>query len=90
MRFAASILAFAVLLCGRTTSAASAEELEALALLLAMRGHPCARALDYRRQDGTLEVICIEHRGGTRRVLYVVDARSRRIFRPGLSLILAN
>lgn len=51
----------------------------AVAALINLNGHLCAKPVDVRPltvKQGTFEVTCIEYRGGSGKVRYLVDASS--------------
>ena len=49
---------------------------EAIATLINLNGHLCARVVDMQQlqvRPNTFEVTCVEYRGGSGRVRYIVD-----------------
>lgn len=68
----------------RTAQAASPEELkEMVATIINLNGHLCAKVTEIRplQIKDTYEVTCIEYRGGSGTVRYILDALKGTAFR---------
>jgi hypothetical protein len=63
-------------LCFSSPSVAKDKLLEEVATIINLNGHLCAEVTDVRplEQANTYEVTCIEYRGGSGKVRYILDA----------------
>ncbi|MCL4069329.1 hypothetical protein M3484_22480 [Pseudomonas sp. GX19020] len=61
------------------------ELLEQVATVINLNGHLCARVTDVRplEQSNTYEVTCIEYRGGSGTVRYIMNAATGVAFKAG-------
>lgn len=76
----------AVLALNTVTIPAYAGDIEEqIATVLNLNGHLCATVTDVRplRQADTYEVTCIEYRGGTGKVRYILQARTGIAYKAG-------
>jgi hypothetical protein len=74
-----------MLLTAPVFGATDAELKEMTATILNLGGHLCARVVEIRplKLDGQFEVTCIEYRGGSGQVRYILDARAGTAFKAG-------
>jgi hypothetical protein len=81
----AATATFLFFLASPAFAATDAELKEMTATILNLNGHLCARVVEIRplRIEGQFEVTCIEYRGGSGQVRYILNARAGTAFKAG-------